>query len=224
MFVPASACARVCPLVPACLGDRALTTTQTTLWFTGQCSSFNPGLIGEWATGSVPVKRWTTWTRGGQAIGKPSDVPATAPQWGRIAPPSPSGTRARITPPPAFAARRVCCAVTVRWSRRRMVTVPVLMMKAGMVIKVTRLQPHGLAAHTPAQQRQTQRSDGLAKRAWRALRWCGCQRPHPLQSKKGGSLDGREDRTPLAQTCEAFASPSKPPKKRQQTEKPQGLQ
>ncbi len=89
---------------------------------TRQCSGFDHQQRGKEATGGIHAKRWTTWTLDTHPIGVSSDVPATAPQWGRIAPPSPSGTLARITPPPAFAARRNLRAVTIR-STQHIVTI-----------------------------------------------------------------------------------------------------
>ena len=45
------------------------------------------------------------------------DIPATAPQWGRSAPPSPSGALLPILRLVVLATRRVCCAETGRFPR-----------------------------------------------------------------------------------------------------------
>lgn len=60
-----------------------------------------------------------TWA---YVMGPCDDFPATAPQWGRVALPSPSGTPLPILRLVVSAARRVCCAMTV-WSEWRIVIV-----------------------------------------------------------------------------------------------------
>jgi hypothetical protein len=47
-------------------------------------------------------------------MGACMDFPATAPQWGRSAPPSPSGTLLPILRLAGLVARRVCCAALAR--------------------------------------------------------------------------------------------------------------
>src|SRR3990172_2028053 len=63
--------------------------------------------------------RWTPWTpwtpeRVCHVIGACMDFPATAPQWGRSAPPSPSDTLLPILRLAGVLARRVCCPVLAR--------------------------------------------------------------------------------------------------------------
>jgi len=48
-----------------------------------------------------------------QVIGACNDFPATAPQWGRSAPHSPSGALLPILRLVVLVARRVCCAMSV---------------------------------------------------------------------------------------------------------------
>lgn len=49
----------------------------------------------------------------GQVMGAWADFPATAPQWGRSAPLSPSGALLPILRLAVLVTRRVCCAMTV---------------------------------------------------------------------------------------------------------------
>lgn len=87
----------------------------------GQCSCPTAGnaaaptpVLGEVA---CPVRSMETHGHRGHldtyVMGAWADFPATAPQRGRSAPPCPSGTPLPILRLVVFAARRVCCALTV---------------------------------------------------------------------------------------------------------------
>ena len=69
-----------------------------------------------------PMDTLDTWTLRGYVIGACTDVPATAPQWGRGAPPSPSGALLPILRLAGLVARRVSCTVTW-WSERCIVRI-----------------------------------------------------------------------------------------------------
>ena len=125
--MPASASVGRCLPVPARLESRQRTGLETIV----AMQQLQPPKTGE---RGLPAESVQTAGPHGPVdryvMGACSDFPATAPQWGRSAPPSPSGALARITPPPVLAARRVCCPMTVFGSWR---IVTVLVYETSMV-------------------------------------------------------------------------------------------